>query len=277
VWVDTNGDGVIDTDEAPISGVTVAVKWAGNDGVLGTPDDVVLPSIVTGNDGTVLLVGVPAGAYRLIVDPSTVPATYVATADSDGGTLGTAVVTIDASATVPLAIFGYRPVADIQITKTLDGSLVAGSTGVYVLTVYNAGPSSSGANVQIVDVLPAGLTYMSLNGAGWTCAAVEQVVTCTLANALAVGTSSSVRIDVHIAVGAGHTVINTASVSGPVFDPDLSIGNQTASVEGVVVSVNAALPRTGGDVFRLFVLAMTLVLVGGGLLGATRFTRRATR
>lgn len=277
VWVDTNGNGLIDTDEEPIADVTVAVTWAGNDGVFGTADDVVLPSIITDDDGTASLIGVPAGAYRLTVDYSTVPATYLATADSDGGTLGTAVVTVDASATVPVAIFGYRPVSDIQITKTLDGSLVVGSPGVYVLTVTNAGPSSSGTDVQIVDELPEGLTYRSANGDGWTCEAAGQVVRCTRAAAITVATSSTVRIDVDVAAGAGRTINNTASVSGSVFDPDTSIGNQTGSVTGIVVSGNAGLPTTGGDVFRLFALAMTLVLVGGGLLGATRFTRRATR
>ncbi len=56
-------------DGRPAAGVTVTLRWAGFDGVLGTDDDVIV-TVVTGPDGTFDLSGLPTGEFRISgVDP----------------------------------------------------------------------------------------------------------------------------------------------------------------------------------------------------------------
>src|SRR3989441_1056508 len=59
--------------------------------------------------------------------------------------------------------------ADLSITKTDNPDPVnAGATLTYTVTVTNGGPSTA-ANVQVTDNLPAGVTFQSASGTGWTC------------------------------------------------------------------------------------------------------------
>src|SRR2546422_465891 len=69
--------------------------------------------------------------------------------------------------------------ADLSITKTDNPDPVnAGATLTYTVTVTNGGPSTA-ANVQVTDNLPAGVTFQSASGTGWTCVQAGGVVTCT--------------------------------------------------------------------------------------------------
>jgi hypothetical protein len=52
------------TDGRPAPGVTVTLRWAGVDGVLGTDDDVLI-TVVTGPDGLFDLTGLPTGDYLI--------------------------------------------------------------------------------------------------------------------------------------------------------------------------------------------------------------------
>src|SRR3989454_393389 len=59
--------------------------------------------------------------------------------------------------------------ADLSITKTDNPDPVnAGATLTYTVMVTNGGPSTA-ANVQVTDNLPAGVTFQSASGTGWTC------------------------------------------------------------------------------------------------------------
>lgn len=62
--------------------------------------------------------------------------------------------------------------ADLSIDKTLVAGQtpVAGSPVDYLLTVVNDGPSAA-RDVQVVDLVPVGMTVTSISGAGWVCAA----------------------------------------------------------------------------------------------------------
>jgi uncharacterized repeat protein (TIGR01451 family) len=77
VFNDLNHDGVHQPSEPGAAGVTVLVRWAGFDGVLGTSDDVTT-RVVTGDTGRWLIPGLAAGTYVVAVDPATVPAGYTA-------------------------------------------------------------------------------------------------------------------------------------------------------------------------------------------------------
>ena len=73
VWSDPDGDGIQDPGETGIEGVTVRLKSAGPDGVLGTGDDVVEDTTTTGPDGSYLFTGVTPGAYTVDVLTATLP------------------------------------------------------------------------------------------------------------------------------------------------------------------------------------------------------------
>ena len=56
--------------------------------------------------------------------------------------------------------------------------VIEGNNVSYLLTVSNAGPSLSG-NTTLTFTLPAGTTFVSATGLGWTCNNAGDVVTCT--------------------------------------------------------------------------------------------------
>jgi uncharacterized repeat protein (TIGR01451 family) len=90
-------------------------------------------------------------------------------------------------------------VADLSLAKVLTSSaLVSGANADYTLTVTNNGPSDSAGPITITDTLPAGLTYVSAAGTGWTCNAAAQVVTCTNPSNLANQATSAVIMTVKV-------------------------------------------------------------------------------
>ncbi|MFN2466195.1 MAG: hypothetical protein ABR598_08035 [Candidatus Dormibacteria bacterium] len=125
--------------------------------------------------------------------------------------------------------------ADLSITKSAQGAFAAGQDAHYLITVSNAGPSDA-ASPHVVDNLPAGMTYVSGTGTGWSCArttaataSAGDVVACDYASALAAGASTSLDLKVHIANNAGGTLTNTATVSSTTNDPDGSNNTATTS------------------------------------------------
>jgi uncharacterized repeat protein (TIGR01451 family)/fimbrial isopeptide formation D2 family protein len=113
------------------------------------------------------------------------------------------------------------PVADLELTKTHDGTFAVGQPGTYTLTATNHGPTPTPGPLVVEDTLPLGLTFTSAAGEGWACAAVEQDVTCTYTGGdLAVDATTSVTLTVDVGTAAEGQVTNTATVSGPADDPD---------------------------------------------------------
>lgn len=126
--------------------------------------------------------------------------------------------------------------ADLSITKTASpaGSVNAGQQVTYTIAVTNSGPATA-SNVTVTDVLPAGATYVSGSGAGWTCNEVASTVTCTMPS-LGVGAASPITLIV--TAGPGVTSLtNTATVSSSTTDG--TPGNN-ASTTGAVTVVPAA-------------------------------------
>ncbi len=232
VWIDLDADGVLDTgnpdpadDEVGIDGIDVQITLAGGDGVLGTDDDIVVTTTTSGG-GIYGVDGLPAGPVRVDLIEATVPADHVLTYDPDSGAIagdpdlvvdGTWLGIIGTGETNLDVDFGLRPDADLSITKSHTGEFVVGSEALYVLEVANAGPATATA-VQVVDELPAGLTFVSATGPA-TCVAVDQTVTCDLAS---LDASASFTIDLLVAVGAEAApgVTNTAAVSTETADRD---------------------------------------------------------
>ena len=85
VWFDVDADGVIDAGEPRLGGVDVTVTYLGPDGVFGTADDET-HTTTTAADGTYLVDRLPGGSYRVVVDPTDLPAGLAPSYDLDGGT-----------------------------------------------------------------------------------------------------------------------------------------------------------------------------------------------
>lgn len=116
--------------------------------------------------------------------------------------------------------------ADLEIFMTRNDALVSGQNASYTLSVVNNGPSVETGPVVVVNTLPAKLTYVSAAGAGWSCGASGQVVTCSRSGNLAVNATAS-PITLTVLVNATGSITNTATVDGVTFD-NIS-ANSTAS------------------------------------------------
>lgn len=168
------------------------------------------------------------------------------------------------------------PLADLQLTKTLDGALVRNSTVTYVLEATNLGPSPSGGAIVISDDLPVGLTFVEAISDSATCSARGQLVTCRSNGAVAVGQTVRVNLRVTVTATAGTSIVNNATVTP---DPELGssaltdpvTGNNAAATPATAVSAN--LPTTGWSMIRPWLQGGAWVL-GLGALAAFVARRR---
>ena len=113
--------------------------------------------------------------------------------------------------------------ANLAITTSTQGTLIAGAQLTYVLAVVNGGPSAA-AGVVVTDALPAGVTFVSATGPGGPCGVTAGVVTCNV-GAMAAGATIAVSIRV-IPTAAGD-IVNTATVQTTTTDPVPSNNSQT--------------------------------------------------
>ncbi len=146
--------------------------------------------------------------------------------------------------------------ADLSIVKSHAGSFTVGQSAAYSLTVANGGPVASGT-VTVTDTLPAGLTFVSGSGPGWSCGAVGQTVTCTNAAGLAVSGSSAISLTVAVGAATALSTTNTATVSGAIFDPDSSnnSSSDTTSVTPIPHAFADAAKTPGATPITIGVLA----------------------
>src|SRR5439155_790485 len=165
--------------------------------------------------------------------PSTI--TIVVTAPSEGGTItNTAAVSAATSDPNPAnntatASTTVTASADLTIIKNDEPDAVsAGGTLTYTLTVSNGGPSTA-TSVSVTDTLPAGVTFQSASGTGWTCSGTNASVTCTRASLAPTGGTPSTITIVVTAPNEGGTIINTAAVSAATSDPNPANNTATAS------------------------------------------------
>ena len=146
-----------------------------------------------------------------------------------GGASGTWYVYDTTKSTAPdLVVQGTLSPAtasDLGISMTHAGDFTQGDVGdTYTITVTNGGTTASVGEVNVIDLLPAGLTVTSISGAGWT--ADLGTLTCTRSESLASGAAyPPITVIVNVDTNAAASLTNIATVSG---GGDINLANNTA-------------------------------------------------
>ncbi len=131
-------------------------------------------------------------------------------------------IAFDAASNVYVADFGNNAIrmlvpqgtgALLSATMTHSARFVRGQAGAtYSIVVSNAsGSGPTGGTVTVTDVVPTGLTLISMAGLGWGCS----VNTCTRADVLSPGSSyPPITVTVNVAPDAPSLVVNQVTVLG---------------------------------------------------------------
>ncbi|MFC9984962.1 isopeptide-forming domain-containing fimbrial protein [Microbacterium keratanolyticum] len=141
--------------------------------------------------------------------------------------------------------------ADMTIVKDVAaGPWIAGTNVTYTITVTNNGPSV--ADATVTDVLPTGLTAVSMSGAGWTCDGAAGP--CEYP-AHPVGTST-ITVVAAIApnVATGTELVNTATLqwtdtTGPHSESDPA--DITVTTQADLALVKTAVDEDGNEITRV--------------------------
>ncbi|MGA9624175.1 MAG: DUF4082 domain-containing protein, partial [Bryobacteraceae bacterium] len=132
--------------------------------------------------------------------------------------------------------------AVLSIVASHTGNFAQGQTGATCLvTVTNqTGVSATSGVVTVTETLPAGLTLVSMTGAGWTCSGNA----CARSDALAGGSSyAGITVTVNVAANASSPQVNSVSVSGG------GPGSATASDPTTVVGLWTTLATSATSIW----------------------------
>ncbi len=263
IWLDENCDGIQNHGvEFGIPGVTVYLKDAqGN----------ILQTTVTNNSGLYKFMGLCAGTYYVFVDESTLPEGYTPTASyvdtvpnsykHDSNENGEEVILIADDSKDHTIDFGYcapddEPEVDIEVEKSASSSnLQDGDTFYYTVTVKNNGPDNA-TGVQVTDVLPQGVDFISYSATQGT---YDFNTGVWMVGNLANGVSQTLTINVQVNVDD----VNTSTFNlGIASDYNLfvlyDVNQPSSDTEGKVAvgrnayfanySIGDKLPPNSGDV-----------------------------
>ncbi|HEV7609786.1 MAG TPA: hypothetical protein VGO61_20795 [Steroidobacteraceae bacterium] len=245
-----------------MNGIDEALRYNGSllDDGLNVPGSV--PTIQQ-FDGTINTQGIQT-SYGIDVDQYDISALL-----SPGQTSGTTTYSAGADLVLLMAQIVSAtsdPAVDLAVTKTHAGTFVAGATGTYAITVSNSASAEREDNtVTVKDTLPAGLTYNSASGSGWTCGAVGQLVTCTHPATLNPGASFPVlNIVVNVAETAAASVTNSVTVSTPSYEL-VTTNNTTTDVTATIdptlsTSTKTVVDLSGGEASPGDTLRYTITL-----------------
>ncbi|MBK9927297.1 MAG: sortase [Anaerolineales bacterium] len=111
---------------------------------------------------------------------------------------------------------------DLGLTKTDSLTTVtAGGTTTYTLTVSNSGGGNTTGTINLVDVLPVGmsvtdgpLTLTGANSADWSCSSTSDVITCASSVVIPSSGDSVLAFTVNIDASATGSQVNRAKVGG---------------------------------------------------------------
>lgn len=201
--VTNNGDGPTDapvtvTDILPVGLTASSISGTGWNCALAT---------VSCTRSDILAVG---GSYDPIqlevnVAPDS-PLTVTNNAEvAGGGEADTANSTVSLPTTID-------PQPNLKVEKTHTDPFRQGQTGAtYTILVSNNGDAAHTGGATVIDTLPASLTFVSMSGTNWSCAANS----CSRSDDLAIDASyEPIIVTFDVPVDAPATVINQADISG---------------------------------------------------------------
>lgn len=139
------------------------------------------------------------------------------------------------------------PSVDMAIAKTATSPFVVGQTATYQLAVTNLGTGATAGTSTVTDVLPAGLTFVSATGPGWSCSNAGSTVSCTTPAGYAAGASSNITITVSVLAAAVPSVTNTGTVQTP---GDGNPGNDQSTINTPVTAVDVAIAKSHSAAFQ---------------------------
>jgi uncharacterized repeat protein (TIGR01451 family) len=142
-----------------------------------------------------VFVNVAAGAPPQVTNQVTV---------SGGGALG--------SGSADVTFVG-PPIPVLAVAATHAGNFALGGlNGTYTIAVGNqSSAAATSGTVTVTDILPPGLTFVSMAGTGWTCAGTA----CMRSDPLGAGASyNPITVTVQVASNAASPVTNQVTVSG---------------------------------------------------------------
>lgn len=132
--------------------------------------------------------------------------------------------------------------ADLSITKTAPGSVIAGNNLTFTLSVDNAGPSTA-SSVVVTDTLPAGVTYLSSIASVGSVAHAARIVTWNLGNVAVADPVRTLQITVAVSPSATGPLVNSASVTSSTADPSTA-NNLATSITTVNAEAGLTLTKT---------------------------------
>jgi len=150
--------------------------------------------------------------------------TYTLTATGPGGSSS-------ASAVITVAPMS----ADLSISKTAATLVAANANLTYSILVKNSGPSPA-ANVAVIDTLPANTTFVSMSSTQGTCT-TGSPLNCAIGT-LASGAQAAITLVVR--AGVSGIIVNTASVSSTVADPNAANNSSQATTTIFALCTNSA-------------------------------------
>jgi hypothetical protein len=186
-----------------------------------------------------------AGAGINVSDISVISSTEVTArlsvgADAAPGPRDVSVTTLGGTS-AKVTFIVADPFPDLSIVSTHTGNFGAGFDERYTVTVMNEGATRTTGAIVVTDALPAGLTFVSSTGPGWSCFAPARIVTCTNSAVLAANESTSFTLTVAVGGGAPSRLNHAVSVN---VDGDLNAVNDSASDVTTVVTPQPALVFT---------------------------------
>ncbi len=169
IYLDANGNGLLDTGEPGIAGVTVALldstgkviaTTITSDGTTDVDGDTVIDPA-----GTYLFPGLPSGPYTVVVtDTNHVLGEVAQTVDHDGGNDGKSTITVDGTSNYLDQDFGYAPPGQTSGKGMIGDTIFLDRDSS---NTFNAGEGLEGVKVTLYDstgTTPLATTYTNENG-----------------------------------------------------------------------------------------------------------------
>lgn len=140
-------------------------------------------------------------------------------------------------------IINAAPTPDLVVVKSGPATGTVGVNYNYTLSVTNTGTGVTSGEIQVTDVLPAGLTFVSGSGSNWVCTGSGQTVICKSSAALNVNATPSIITLIVTPTQTG-TYLNAAGISGG-GDPTSSTSNTVTTVINPAPAPAVAITKTG--------------------------------